>query len=487
MPARILCLFALSLLVFGFAHAQPPKTDPPKADPKAEAKKDAVTYKDHVQPILRKHCLNCHNPDKAKSDLDVSTYQALMAGGASGEAVKAGNPGQSLLYRVTAHEIEPNMPPKGKIPDADLAVIKKWIEGGAPETAVGAAKVAGRKIDIDPVAVTKGKPEGPPPMPTSLPAVKLAKTERAHPVTALAASPWAPLLAVSGHERVLLYNSDSLKLIGALPFPERTVHVLKFSRNGKWLLAGGGRGGQQGRVVIWDVTTGKRVTEIGDEADVVLAADVSPDHKLVALGGPGKLVKIYDTATGEMLRKIKKHTDWVTAMEFSPDGQMLASGDRNGGAYVWEPGTGGIVFTLGDHKDAVTALSWRADGQMLVSSSEDGRIILWYAEDGFPTRSINAQIDAKAPPAARGKIPGVLGVHYARDGQLLTCGRDNTARIWKADGSQVARFEGFTDLPSKVVFSHDAGRAFVGDFTGKVRVWDMKDKKPAGELTTNPD
>src|SRR5262249_31346015 len=135
------------------------KTDPPKG----ETKKDAVTYKDHVQPILRKHCLNCHNPDKATSDLDISTYQSLMAGGASGEAVKAGNPGQSLLYRVVAHEAEPKMPPKGaKIPDADLAVIKKWIEGGAPETAVGAAKVAGRKIDIDPVAITKGKPEGPP-------------------------------------------------------------------------------------------------------------------------------------------------------------------------------------------------------------------------------------------------------------------------------------------------------------------------------------
>ncbi len=324
-------------------------------------------------------------------------------------------------------------------------------------------------------------------MPGKLPAVTLAKTERPHPVTAMAASPWAPLLAVAGHERVLLYNTDTLKLLGTLPFPERIPHVLKFSRNGKWLLAAGGRGAAAGSVVIWDVATGKRVTEIGDEADIVLAADVSPDHKLVALGGPGKLVKIYDTATGELKHKIKKHTDWVTAMEFSPDGEMLASGDRNGGAFVWEPATGGIVFTLGDHKDAVTALSWRADSQMLASASEDGRVILWYAEDGFPTRSINAQVDAKAAPAARAKLPGVLAVQYARDGQLVTCGRDNTARIWKADGSQVARLEGFADVPSRVAFAHDGGRVFVGDFTGKVRVWNMKDKQPAGELTTNPD
>lgn len=475
---------SLVLLACGVAHAQPPKPAD-KADPKAAA----VTYKDHVQPILRKHCQNCHNPDKAGADYDVTTYQAAVGGGSSGEAVKPGNAGQSLLLKTITHEAEPKMPLKGqKIPDADIAVIKKWIEAGAPETAVGAAKTAARKIDIDPVAVTLGKPDGPPPMPGELPEVTLAKTERPHPVTALAASPWAPLVAVGGHERVLLYNSDTLKLVGTLAFPERIPHVLRFSRNGKWLLAAGGRGAASGKVVIWEVATGKRVTEIGDETDVVLAADVSPDHKLVALGGPGKLVKIYDTATGELKHKIKKHTDWVTAMEFSPDGSMLASGDRNGGAYVWEPATGGIVFTLGDHKDAVTGLSWRADGQMLASSSEDGRVVLWYAEDGFPTRSVNAQADPKAPPAARAKLPGVTAVAYARNGNFATCGRDNTARIWKADGTQLLRLEGFTDLPSKVTFSHDGERVFAGDFTGKVRVWSVKDaKQPVGELSTNPD
>jgi len=446
----------------------------------------AVNYKDHVQPILRKHCLSCHNPDKAKSDLDVSTYKTLMAGGASGEAVKAGSADQSLLYRVTSHQAEPNMPPKGKIPDSELAVIKKWIEGGAPETAVGAAKVSSRKIDIDPVSITHGKPEGPPPMPEKLPDLKLSVTERPHPVTAMASSPWAPVLAVSGHERVLLYNTDTLKLIGTLAFPERIPHVLRFSRNGKWLLAAGGRGASAGKVVIWDVKTGKRVTELGDEADIVLAADISPDHKLVALGGPGKLIKVYDTATGELKYKVKKHTDWVTAMEFSPDGDMLATGDRNGGAYVWEASSGGIVFTLGDHKDAITGLNWRADSKMLASSSEDGRVILWFAEDGFPTRTINAQAERNTPGRTTTKLPGVLAVQYARDGQFITCGRDNTARVWKADGNQVARFEGFKDVPSRAVFSHDGKLVFVGDFTGKIGVWTLSDSKSVGELTTNP-
>ena len=175
----------------------------------------------------------------------------------------------------------------------------------------------------------------------------------------------------------------------------------------------------------------------------------------------------------------------MTAIEFSPNGEMLASGDRNGGAFVWEAATGGIVFTLGDHKDAVTGLSWRADSQMLASASEDGKVILWYAEDGFPTRTFNAQPGTGA--GNRGKLPGVQAVSYSRTGLIATAGRDNTARIWKPDGSPAAKLDGFTDLPTKVAFAHDGERVFVGDFTGKVRAWSVKDGKPVGELTTNPE
>lgn len=462
--------------------------DKPEAAKPKDAK-DIVTFKDHVGPILRKHCGTCHNPDKATSDLDVMTYQTLMSGGSSGEAVMAGNPDQSLLYKSVAHLEEPFMPPKSpKIPDADLAMIKKWIELGAPETSVSAAKNATRKVDLDLASVTAGKPEGPPPMPEKLPELTLPQTRRPHPVTALAASPWAPLLAVAGHERILLYNTDDLKLVGVLPFPERIPHVLKFSRNGKLLLAAGGRGANVGKAVLFDVITGKRLTEVGDEADSVLAADISPDQKWIALGGPAKLVKIFSVETGELKHRIKKHTDWITSIEFSPNGEMLASGDRNGGVYVWEPETGSILFTLGDHKDMITDLSWRADSQMLATASEDGRVILWYAEDGFPTRTLNATAGSVAvrTPTTRGKPTGVLSVAYARSGLLATLGRDNTLRLWKTDGNQLAKLDGFTDTPWRVSFSHDGERVIAGDFTGELRVWSVKDQTLVGKLSTNP-
>ena len=106
----------------------------------------------------------------------------------------------------------------------------------------------------------------------------------------------------------------------------------------------------------------------------------------------------------------------------------------------------------------------------------------------FTTNSTNcvSTVAALVTVPAGNKLPGVLAVQYARNGQLVTCGRDNTARVWAAT-AQVARFEGFKDVPSRAVFSHDGERIFVGDFTGKIRAWTLKDKQLVGELTTNPE
>ena len=79
-----------------------------------------------------------------------------------------------------------------------------------------------------------------------------------------------------------------------MAFPERTAHVLKFSRNGELLLAAGGRGAHSGKAVVFDVKSGKRVIEVGeDELDSILAADLSNDHRLIAIGGPDKKVKVF--------------------------------------------------------------------------------------------------------------------------------------------------------------------------------------------------
>lgn len=434
-----------------------------------------VNYQEHLLPILQNNCLTCHNSEKKKGDLDLSTYTTALVGGGSGELATAGDPANSTLWKVVSHAAEPHMPPKKpKLPDAELAVFRKWIEGGLVDAKGGAAKKVNRpKVDLALNAAAKGRPAGPPPMPKDLLLEPVVRTPRPEALTALAASPWAPLAAVAGQHQVLLYDTDTLELAGILPFPERRVHALRFSRNGALLLAGGGRGARLGRVVVWDVRSGDRLFELGEELDIILAADISADQGQIALGGPGRLIKIYSTKDGELQHSIKKHTDWVTALEFSPDGLLLATGDRNGGLHVWEARTGSLHQTLNGHRGAITDVSWRADSGLLASSSEDGQAMLWEMQNGTRVRGWQAH-------------PGAASIDFAKDGRLVTCGRDMITKIWTAEGSKVRDLEAFADLALHSVFTHDGARVLAGDWTGEVRAWSAADGKRLGTLTTNP-
>ena len=308
---------------------------------------EKVTYNDQVLPLIEQHCANCHNPDKKKGDLVLTSYTALLKGGGSGPVVASGNVDGSKIWKAITHAEDPTMPPnKPKLGDKELDVFRNWIAGGLLESSGSRAVVAAKSaVDLTMKLSTAGKPDGPPPMPGELPLEPVTHTKRGTAITGLAASPWAPLVAIAGQKQVLLYNTTNLDLLGILPFAEGQPWDLKFSRSGKLLLAAGGHGAKSGRVLLWNIESGARVATIGGEYDTVLAADISPDQSLVALGGPSRLVKIHSTKTGEVVHQMKKHTDWVTAVAFSPDGDCLATGDRNGGVVIWDAPNGQELFT----------------------------------------------------------------------------------------------------------------------------------------------
>src|ERR1700722_6337772 len=89
---------------------------------------EKTNYQNDVFPLFRNNCLNCHNPDKKKAGLDLSTYQAALAGSDNGKIVQSGKPGDSLLVKCVRQTEDPKMPPKGdKLSDAEIAVLEKWI------------------------------------------------------------------------------------------------------------------------------------------------------------------------------------------------------------------------------------------------------------------------------------------------------------------------------------------------------------------------
>ncbi|HSU53695.1 MAG TPA: c-type cytochrome domain-containing protein [Candidatus Dormibacteraeota bacterium] len=437
---------------------------------------DKTTYQEHVFPLIEANCAKCHNEDKKKADLDLTSYQGVLRGSGSGPVVASGSPDSSKLWKALTHSEEPYMPPnRPGLAEQELAVFKKWITDGLLENSGGKPVAAAEgAIDLSLKAEAVGKPDGPPPMPGNLSKKVLLHTGRANAITGLAASPWAPLIAVAGQKEVLLFNSESQQLLGVLPFPEGQPMELKFSRNGKLLLAAGGIGAKAGRIAVWDITTGERSLTVSGEYDTVLTSDIRPDQTQIAFGGPTRLVKLYSIKAATVQQKLKKHTDWVTAVAYSPNGEMLASADRNGGICVWDPDNAQEIHTLAGHKAAVTGLAWRGDSKVLASASEDGTVKLWELKEGKQVKSWNAH------PS------GVLNVSFSHDGRLVTCGRDNAITLWSATGSKLKNVTPAPELPLRAVFTADQDRIVTSDFSGNVTAWDAKSGKTTGTFNANP-
>jgi len=440
------------------------------ADPKAK-----LTYDQHVLPILTAHCIGCHKGESAKGGLDLSTYAKLKEGGASGEVVKPGEPDGSRMYRLTAHKEQPFMPPKmPQIAKEQIDTLAAWIQQGALENPNAKPLPVKPKAEVGLMSVKRGKPDVIPMPEKPLRKDPVLTTSKANAVIALAASPWAPLVAVGGQKQVLLYHGDTMELVGVLPFPYGTPTVLKFSRNGGLLLGGGGRGGQSGKVIVWDIKTGEAIIEVGNEPDAVLAADISADQQLIALGGPNKMIRLYSTKDGSLIREVKKHTDWVYAIEFSPDAVLLATADRSGGIMVWEAATGREFYSLRGHTAAITDLSWRDDSNVLASCSEDTTIKLWEMENGGQIKSWGAHGG------------GAEAVKFSHDNRLVSTGRDRITKVWDMNGTNTKAFPAHPDVALRAAFNHDSTKVYAGDWTGAVQAFSVADAKVLAQASTNP-
>jgi WD40 repeat protein len=289
---------------------------------------------------------------------------------------------------------------------------------------------------------------------------------------------------VAGHERIYLYDLAKPAPAGELAFPEGVPTACASAAMEPPCWPAGAAACNPAKV-LFDVRTGNRIAVIGQEMDVVLAAEISADGKLVALGGLGKLVKIFSVPDGKLLFQSAKHTDRITALEFSPDGARLATGDRAGGILVWESATGGGLGALSEHKDAITSLSWRGDGQLLASASEDDQIIVWNVNDGFPLATISKAHQPKPAPNTYGVIPGgVLAARFTADGRIASVGRDSAIRVWSVDGKSKSASPPAEAMLTKVAVSFDGKLAIAGDYRGRIVMWDGQ--KPV-TLTTHPE
>ncbi len=107
-------------------------TTPVAAETEAQ-RAGLIFFEKEVRPVLVKRCHECHSNTKQKGGLRVDHIGYLKAGGDTGPALVPGKPDESALIEAVRYANEDfQMPPKQKLPDAEIAILEKWIRMGAP-------------------------------------------------------------------------------------------------------------------------------------------------------------------------------------------------------------------------------------------------------------------------------------------------------------------------------------------------------------------
>jgi hypothetical protein len=98
----------------------------------------ADIFLDVVAPALEKRCVGCHNDEKRRGELSMTSYAKIFKGGESGPILVPGDPAKSDMIRrikLPADHID-FMPKDGKPPLTvqEATAIEWWIAAGAPKS-----------------------------------------------------------------------------------------------------------------------------------------------------------------------------------------------------------------------------------------------------------------------------------------------------------------------------------------------------------------
>jgi hypothetical protein len=114
----------------------------------ASADEKSDFFEAKVRPLLIEHCYECHSAEhqSAEGGLLLDSQPAMQSGGSRGNVISLNEgPDKSLLWHAVSYaDNDLQMPPTGKLNEADLETIRTWLADGAYDPHIGLINVQRR-------------------------------------------------------------------------------------------------------------------------------------------------------------------------------------------------------------------------------------------------------------------------------------------------------------------------------------------------------
>ena len=229
-------------------------------------------------------------------------------------------------------------------------------------------------------------------------------------------------------------------------------------------------------VSVYDTVSLRRLRTVENPADAgaPTAAAVSPDGRLVVLGGRGGTVWFQDTATGAAREGTGTHHAAVAAAFFGPTGDTATTVGNDNTVIVWDALTATPVQELSGPTGQVQSAAASPDGTTLYTSSLDGDVLAW---DLTGTRQFGRRaalggglgccgaLSPEVPPLATSPN----GSEFAARLDASTVGVFSTRTLQQRASFRVPAADGITAL----AWSPVAPEVAVAGHAGYVALWNV--------------
>jgi WD40 repeat protein len=283
--------------------------------------------------------------------------------------------------------------------------------------------------------------------------------------------------AAPGDGRVHLWDISTGQEVGQFATGDDTIYSVSFSPDGTRVLTG--CYGGSGCVRVWDAVTREEMQRLPASTGRHLGVAFSPDGAQVMTANHTAL---WDAATGREL--VRFDGDAYGAVAFSPDGKRVLAGRK-----LWDTVTGEQVQQFeGQGTYKLTSVAWSRDGRQILTG-DGNKALLWDMYEGREIQRFDEPLEYKYPGRPAGIFyedyaTPVESVAFSPDGQrVLTGGLDGRAILWDTTtGAELRRFQGHEGPVWSVAFSPDGRRLATGGEDKTTHVWDAETGKQLASL-----